>query len=137
MPTTISTIENGRAKFAYDRAKEAAELNYKEYTSYVKKMPMLIKTNGLGATFSFYLSKIDPSQDQESKESKTYRLIGNHLTNYLKQSPIQPTEIRNCNNFNNLIEKILSCDSTQYRLITQDVLAFVNWLRRFSDGLIG
>jgi CRISPR-associated protein Cmr5 len=60
---TISGIEQGRASFAYECAngiakqqKEKSKLA-KEYKSYAKKIPMLIKTNGLGATFAFVLSK--------------------------------------------------------------------------------
>jgi len=41
---TIKGIEQDRAKFAYDCAKEGSKIEKKkEYKSYVKKIPMLIK----------------------------------------------------------------------------------------------
>jgi CRISPR-associated protein Cmr5 len=41
---SIKGIEHGRAAFAYDCAKKGVK--YNNYDSYVKKVPMMIKTNG-------------------------------------------------------------------------------------------
>ncbi len=37
---------------------------------------------------------------------------------------------------NDLLNWIISCNSTDYRYISQEVLAFLNWLRRFAEGKI-
>lgn len=59
-PSNISGIEQGRAAFAYNCVNEVK--NYvnknKEYKAYVRKIPMMIKTNGLGATFAYVQSKM-------------------------------------------------------------------------------
>ncbi len=72
--TTIRTLEHGRAQFAYECAKEGSKIEKrKEYKSYVKKIPMLIKTNGLGAALAFMLSK-----------GGTYEFIGEQVLEWLK-----------------------------------------------------
>lgn len=129
MPNTISTIENGRAKFAYDYAKHASQQNYKgDYKSYVKKMPMLIKTNGLGSTLAFIFSK--------SNSSQAYAALGNDLKNWLHNSMLNIPNIQNCPNLELLVYEITKLNSTEYRLVTAEIMAFLNWLRRFADGLI-
>lgn len=61
MPDKMSlqkTLEQGRAKFAYQSAEDGSKIaKRKEYKSYVKKIPMLIKTNGLGAALSLLKPK--------------------------------------------------------------------------------
>ena len=125
--TTIKGLEQGRAKFAYECALKGSKRDKKkEYKSYVKKIPMLIKTNGLGATFAFMLSK-----------GGTYEFIGEQVLEWLKNDEkgilANANEI---NNFEKLNEKIVSLNSPEYRALTIEVLAFFSWLRRFADGLI-
>ena len=125
--TTIKGIEQGRANFAYECAKKGKDLpKSKEYKSYVKKIPMLIKTNGLGSTFAFMLSK-----------GGTYTLIGEQILLWLKNDKknllTNANEIRS---FKDLNEKIVGLNSSEYRALTIEVLSFFNWLRRFADGLI-
>jgi CRISPR-associated protein Cmr5 len=97
----------------------------KDYKSYVKKIPMLIKNNGLGATFAFINAK--------AKDNNPYRLIYCQTSDWL----------RNCDQIcialsanEDLAKWIISRDSSEYRAITVEVLAFFNWLKRFADGLI-
>jgi CRISPR-associated protein Cmr5 len=128
MESKISGLEQGRAKFAYECAKEGSLLDKKkEYRSYTKKIPMLIKTNGLGATFAFMFSK-----------GGTYSLIGKHILDWLKKDEkgLLPSDL-SINSFEKLNDYIISEDSSKYRMITVEVLAFFNWLRRFAEGLIG
>jgi len=118
--TIIKGIEQGRAKFAYDCVEKAK--NIKKYKGHVKKIPAYVTTNGLGATLAFIYSKDD-----------IYKIIYSHIENWLREdekSLIDLSESRK------LVKEITNIDSPQYRAITMEVLAFVNWLRRFADGLI-
>ena len=129
--TDIRSLEQGRAKFAYDCAVIGSGITKKsEYRAYVKKIPMLIKTNGLGATFAFIKSK---SISDESKSGYAYHLIYEHTTEWLRNDPKNLLEL---NENQDLAEKIVSLDSPQYRAATNEVLAFFTWLRRFAEGLI-
>ena len=138
-----SMLENGRAKYAYDCAEEWKTISEKDnkdgrklknvqykkddkYKSYVKNIPMMIKINGLGATFAFILSK---SENKSDKEKNAYNLIYQQTTGWVKE---KFPEIGD----RDLVDYIISKDSNQYRAITVEVLAFFSWLRRFADGLI-
>ncbi len=134
-------LEQGRAAKAFDSAKEGKMLGggpkadkktgkmvdskeAKEYKAYSKKIPMLIKTNGLGNTLSFMISK--------SKSKVAYSLLYNQIHARLQSKELDYLPI----NEKELVEQIINLDSSMYRLVTVEILAFFNWLRRFSDGLI-
>ena len=126
MAKSINGIEQGRADFAYQCALDGTRCSKpKEYKSYVKKAPMMIKNNGLGATLAFILSK--------SSDGNTWSLVYQQIDEWLK---------RNENNYllNNktgdLASIIIQLESGQYRAVTNEVLALFNWLRRFAEGLI-
>ncbi len=120
------TTEQFKAEFAYNCAKNATRLS-KEYKSYVKKLPMLIKTNGLGASFAFMFSK------KNKEEGKYWNEIGKNIYDWLKdQKFIDSTTI---NNFDSLVNHINQYNSTEYRRLTAEVISFLTWLRRFADGL--
>jgi CRISPR-associated protein Cmr5 len=122
----IKKVEHGRAKFAYLRVKNVAEDENKswrsDYKSYLKKLPMLIKTNGIAATFSFILTK----------DSSAYSQIYEDCSEWIKNDP---KEIFNFNS-NSLLEYVLNLDSAKYRAFTTEILSFINWMRRFADGMI-
>ena len=119
----IKGLEQGRASFAYEKVLEAKKILKEDevkYKSYVKKIPMYIKTNGLGPTFAFVKSK-----DKE----RAYKLIYEQTEEWLKERGTLQGE-------KELVQQIIEKNSTDYRYITNEVLALFNWLRRFSEGLI-
>lgn len=124
--TLQQALESGRAKFAYDCAKEAADdkkVKDSEYKSYVKKIPMLIKTNGLGSTFAFVNAKGGAAYNLIYEQTKDWLIADNK-------------GLIDLSNNSDLVQKIISLDSASYRAVTVEVLAFFTWLRRFADGLI-
>jgi len=137
--TTITGIEQGRAKFAYDCAKKGktpdSEYPFKdtEYKSYVKNLPSLIKTNGLGQTLAFYKSK---RQKESDKKKNAYDLIYNQLYKWLIHENCLTRHVVVSAIGEDLVEKVISMKSLDYRTVTIEVLTFVNWLKRFTDGLI-
>lgn len=118
--TTIKGIEQGRAKFAYDCIKQVKD--NKKYKGHIKRIPTYIITNGLGATLAFIFGKDD-----------TYKTIYSHIESWLKKDEKHLIDL---SNGKTLVEEIVEIDSSRYRAITIEVLAFVNWLKRFADGLI-
>lgn len=153
----IKKLEQGRAEFAYKCAYEGKEIiNGKEidnvyyhddkYKSYVQKIPTMILTNGLGQTLAFIKAKmkLNPAKNKEETEKKddrnrkkpqnAYGLIYKHITNYITSN--STARIRMPSNRDDLTEWVISCDSTNYRYITQELLAFLNWLKRFAEGMI-
>lgn len=130
MAENIKGIEEGRAIFAY-RCVESIndELDKdiaKYYKSYVKRIPAMIKNNGLGPAIAFIYSK---GKDADKRDKKAYFNLYNHIESRLK-------EIELLEENDKLIETILEVDSLKYREITIEVLALFNWLRRIADGMI-
>ncbi|BBB92065.1 MAG TPA: type III-B CRISPR module-associated protein Cmr5 [Methylomusa anaerophila] len=129
---SIKGLEMGRASFAYEKVEDAVEKltknDAKKYKSYVKKIPMYIKTNGLGPTLAFIRSKTDPDP---AKSDTVYAMIYNQTTQWLKQDPKRVIIVNN-----DLVKTIISLRSPEYRAATVEVLSLFNWLRRFAEGLI-
>lgn len=154
MPQTVrTTLEQGRAKYAYECAEQGKSCHSNkvqiqefrneyfkdsQYKSYVKKIPMMIKTNGLGATFAFVLSKGTKQQNKKllnpgdiDNPKNAYDLI------YLQTAQwIAEKDIFDYNNGTDFSMYIVNQNSSTYRALTIEVLAFFNWLRRFAEGLI-
>jgi CRISPR-associated protein Cmr5 len=88
-----------------------------DYKSYVKKIPMMIKNNGLSNAFAFVLSK--------AKDGNAYTLIDRQTREWFGKTE-QPS----------FVAYLLTLDTLEYRKTTIEVLAFFSWLKRFADGLI-
>lgn len=128
---TIEGIEQGRAKKAYEFAEQGAAMDKKkDYKSYVKKMPMLIKTNGLGSALAFAFAK--GSKEGIPQQNKAWGKLYVQLEQWLKTDSKQLIEFDD----NRLTHKLMESDSATYRAVTVEVLALLNWQRRFVDALI-
>jgi len=122
----INNIAQRRADFAYQCARDASckDSFKKEYKSYVKKLPMLIKTNGLGAALAFVLSK--------EKKSDAWKMIFHQASIWLKHySPMQNTA-----SSDNLVKEILQLGIDDYRRTTTELMTLLGWMKRFAEGLI-
>ena len=130
---SLKGIEQGRAKFAYKCVEEVLKTNYKsDYKSYVKRVPMLIKTNGLGATYAFIFSK----KDKES--GAAYKKIYDDTVRWLNwenRGLIDLSE-KDGEKGNELVKKIIELNSSEYRAVTIEILLFFEWLRRFAEVMI-
>lgn len=120
----LQILEQGRAEFAYRKAQEGINKHGKEYKQYAKKLPMLIKTNGLGPTLAFIKSK-----------GGTYETLYNHIAEWLKKD-IKFGIFNDQNKSKDLLEAIISLNSPEYRAVTNETIAFLTWLKRLADGLI-
>ena len=98
----------------------------KDYRSYARKIPQMILSNGLGQTLAFVYAK--------KEEGNAYDLIYKQLTDYLKSD--STARIRMPENQNELIEWVISLDSYNYRYVIEEILVFLNWVRRFAEGMI-
>lgn len=127
--STISKLEQGRAAKAYEYVQGGAKLSKsKEYKSYLKKLPMLIKTNGLGAAIAFAFSK--GSKSEKPNYNEPWGLIYHQIEDWIKHKQMLSLET------NQLANALTKVESSTYRAVTNEVLALLNWMRRFADGLI-
>ncbi len=145
----ITALERGRAEFAYECALMGKEIINRtqidgewyeddKYKSYVKKIPSMILSNGLGQTLAFIYAKrakIRRNQEPGSNNNpkNAYDLIYKQITDYLRSDSVARIRMPNDNE---LIRWVISLDSYSYRYVTEEILAFLNWLKRFAEGMI-
>lgn len=116
---SLKTLEQQRAKFAYDKIKEVVNIsNSKDYKSLVRSFSSMILQNGLGQALAFLKAK------GKEHHNKLYE----HINLWLKQK-LAPND----NNFD-ILNKIINEDSTKYRLYTKETLAFLVWLKKFAEA---
>ena len=118
----IRGIEQGRAKFAYDSVSDIAQNSNvdlkKKYKSGAKKLPVLIKTNGLAQALAFINRRDDGNV-------KLYDMIAEWLNH---KQLVEGNR--------DLVDVVIDKSSNEYRRITTETLALLNWVRRFVDGLM-
>lgn len=122
MSKKLIEINRAEHSFAALNKFEGNKNDKDEMRSYIKKMPMLIKTNGLGQTLAFYFSK--GKKDQHNK-------ILDILADYFSKNKL--LTVRDAKS---LMGEVVKINANEYRLITNETIAYLNWLRRFADGLL-
>ncbi|GAK51207.1 CRISPR-associated protein, Cmr5 family [Candidatus Moduliflexus flocculans] len=120
----IKSLENQRAEFALASVTAANLNDYRgEYKSYVKNIPVLLKTNGLGNTLAF----------MRSKKRAAYDLLYQQFSEWLKK-PECP-----CKTLlpgKDLLEFVISQPSPVYRHVTKELIALLTWMKRLADSMI-
>lgn len=130
MAEDIKGIEEGRAIYAYRCVESICKCNQdasKAYRSYAKRIPAMIKINGLGPTIAFMYSK---GNDTDKSDRKAYNILYKDIEQRLKDKNLLEKDDK-------LVEAIINVDTPEYMEITIEVLAFFSWLRRFAEGMIG
>ncbi len=94
----------------------------KKYKSLVRKTPMRIKANGLGATLAFVFSK--------KREDNQHALLYKQLETWLSDNDM--VDVEN----GEFVGEVVAMEKADYRVATNELLAFLTWLRRFVDGMI-
>jgi CRISPR-associated protein Cmr5 len=121
-------VENKRAAYAFEIVESTygklTEKQREEYRSYIKKMPMMIKVNGLGQTFAFYFSK-----------GETYKIIYDQVGKWLLDYYAQELNLTEEDRRKRPIDVIIHLPSDQYRMATMESVSVLDWMRRFVDGL--
>lgn len=102
---------------------EGCDENYK---SIVAKLPSRILNNGLGVTVAFHFSKSKDKQGQET----VYGYVCEQLREWLDM--LHYVQSKNIAEFARDVVALPAADS---RAVTNEALAFLTWLRRFTDGL--
>jgi CRISPR-associated protein Cmr5 len=96
------------------------------YKSIVDKLPARILNNGLGVAVAFHFSK---SKNKEGAET-VYGYVCNQLRQWLSDEGYIESA-----NISEFAHNVVSLSSSDSRAVTNEALAFLTWLRRFTDGL--
>jgi len=118
----IKTLEQGRALKAYqfvDNIKKEHINDFKEYSQNLKKLPMLIKTNGLGNSLAF----------AKAKWSYIYDQISEWILKLDSKVLLKHTDNKE------LLALLIETDSTTYRAVTVETIALLSWMKRIAEGM--
>lgn len=114
----LKSLEQDRAAFAWDAVKVVKDKNFeKDYKSLVKKVPVLIMTNGLGNTLGYLKSKGKKQHEELIKNIDgwtTKREFGGGDT----------------------LEWIIDGRTSSFQVMqaSREVLCMLNWLKRFATA---
>lgn len=114
----LRSREQEKAKFAFEcinNAKRPGEFQ-KKYKSHLKGAPALILTNGLGSAMAFI----------NSKDDDAYKVLFGHLDKWLGKEVTSGKSVLDWITDNNT-------SAIQVHRATDEVLALLNWMKRFSD----
>lgn len=120
--TNPRDLDRSRAKDAWEKIQSVKFQAYQaKYGSLARKMPTLIQVNGLAQTLAFLTAK--------GKGNDHHVQMCQHISTWA------------CSRFglgtNDLLNHILTIDSQRYRLATSEVLAYLQWLKRFAEAELG
>jgi CRISPR-associated protein Cmr5 len=118
--------ERNRADKAYQFAKEGIEKHCDEYITIVRKLAMQILNSGLGETIAFHFSK--------SKNKNGEQTVNGYVCDQLRQWLVEKHNL-DSTNIAAFAQRIVSLPVADLRAVTNETIAFLNWLRRFTDGL--
>ncbi|MCS6972565.1 MAG: type III-B CRISPR module-associated protein Cmr5 [Leptospiraceae bacterium] len=108
-----------RAKVAFKHVQQASTQPYKkEYKQHIKKLPQIIHTNGLIQTMAFVKAK--------AKE-KDFQQIFDNISHLAKHEGYIKGDI---------LQDAIQLDSDAYRRLTQAVMDYLHWAKRFAEAEI-
>ncbi|MDD4268939.1 MAG: type III-B CRISPR module-associated protein Cmr5 [Pirellulales bacterium] len=124
--SAVQTLDQRRAAHAWEaiqRVKVNPEKpDREEYAGEAKKLPIRIMTSGLGQALAFLLAK---ARDKK----KTLGQLHEDLTDWaLRQRGLKG--VAN----DSLIRSVIEGDSIFLRQVTDEVLAYLQWLNRFAEA---
>lgn len=122
------SLEHIRAEAALKRVQKWKDTTLlKEASQRVKELPLMARNNGLGQTLAVLM--------KESRKRDESKVLLEALTVWLSEE----TPLRAYSNAISQPEDLLKacCEGgrVQYQLVQQDAIAFLSWLKLFSEAI--
>jgi CRISPR-associated protein Cmr5 len=112
------TLEQKRARFAWERAQEGIGAHNGDYINDAKGLPALIMNSGLMQVMAFLHAK-----------GGRHETLGKHLRDWLHDRYQTPAD------FNEFMKKLLEMEPRRFQDITAEALAWLKWLRQIAPAL--
>ncbi len=106
------TTEQKRAAAAWRDISKVKEEEQSKYSTWVRKLPALIQSNGLGSAMAFLCVKCP----------QLYEHVSRWVTAHLKYTK------------GDLLDLIRNSSAEQYRRATAEAIAYTIWLKRYAEG---
>ena len=138
----MRTLGQKRAEYALEKVLEKA-MNIDKFDSFVAGAPSQILQNGLGQTLAFWLSKgVKKNKntgqkgfDEKDKHIVLFDIIFEWLK--LKENDINTEFISETEKREKFIEHLNEIDQEKYLTIQKEVLALLEWVKRYAQAFCG
>lgn len=129
----MQNIEQQRAGFALECISNMARGSAGHYVSYVSAMPAQIVNNGLGQTIATLLA----AAGRKGGANDPHYVLCNHVAQWMR-SKDQMFSKQSTQNWGpvELIRALMTADQQAYLDAQIEVLAFLEWLKKFARALI-
>ena len=134
-PAAPVTLEQKRAQFAWDFAKEGTALAGDEYRNLAKAAPALIMNNGLMQTLAYYQAKGLDDRGQPKKGQEHNIALSDTLQRWIGPRVFGKGSATQAPGFNAMMEDLLRAQPDQYRRATDEALLILRWIRQFAAAL--
>ncbi len=116
------TIDQQQAKHAWEAVErlQAGSDEADDYAREAKKLPVRIITSGLGQALAFLSAKKSKKKGLADLEAD--------LTQWAKE------RLKDAGPYKSLLEAVSHCDSEFLRRATDEMLAYLGWLNRFTEA---
>lgn len=114
------TLEQRRARDAWDRAHEGIAAHGKDYVNDAKGLPALIMNSGLMQVMAFLHQK-----------GGRHETLGQQLRAWLHEIKKTPRE------FDGFMEEMMGTDSRRFQAVTTEAFAWLRWLRQMAAARQG
>jgi|GEM_PF-1055974 len=130
MPSILTRQEQATAQFAHDKVRQVGGQGEmpKEYKSHVRKLPMMVKQNGLIAALLFV---------EKNRGKRAYELLGDHMTAWLTRTGNDNPAPVAIPGTGPLPQRLTVLAVPDYIAVTRDAQRALLWLKRYSEAMIG
>ena len=132
-------LDRKRAEFAYSCVKKFVDNNdeekNKKYRGYIRNTPSMILNHGLGATFAFMFSK------RLKKDGEVYNAIAENIYDWIIKDEnkylLKLDSKKNAQDkLEELMNQVIELPSSEYRMVSNEILSLLAWMKRFVEGLV-
>ena len=113
------------AQFAFEKVNEVDERSGNDYKSYAKSLPSMILNNGLGNALAFEYSK--------GEKGNAHEILLGHIIDFSRSHEFLNINV-NEDDKKAFLDNILKVDNQMYQYYTEQILLFLQWVRRFAEG---
>ncbi len=122
------TLDQRRAQHAWQAVERARNLkDSNDFAREAKRLPIRIKTAGLGQALAFLHAK---GKDGEDHRSQLLKELGDWILKERKLAAHSPCK-------DALLQAIINGNANLLRRATEEALLYLQWLTRFSEAELG
>lgn len=128
------TLDQRRAQHAWKAVEDAGQFrDAEDFAREAKRLPVRIKTAGLGQALAFLNAKSKSDKDYQDHRSRLLKELGDWL---LKERRLASWP-KEANDRKAVIQAIINGDANLLRRATEEALLYLQWLTRFSEAEFG